>query len=135
VIKTALVALALALAPCASAQSGLVSGSLIDALAAIGKPELGGLFAYIGEENSPRAFADLIVKDQKALKKYSNKLKGDLKAAGGTTAWDHEACAALVTYYSTNAEHRPKTKVLKHINEAVLAPIKERSDIQAGRKK
>ena len=132
-IKAALVALTLVLAPCARAQSGLVSGSLIEALASIGKPELGGLFAYIGETNAPRAFADLIVKDKKSLKKYAAKLAKDLRLSGGATAWDHEVCAALVTYYSTATEFKPSKKIMKPLNETVLSPIKEHSEIQSKR--
>ena len=38
----------------------ILSGSLIEALKAIEKPELGGVFTYVGDKNAPTAFADLI---------------------------------------------------------------------------
>lgn len=135
-MKTALLAvilLAPVLAASAAEQSGMVSGSLIEGLKAIERPELGGVFAYVGEQNAPRAFADMLARDPNSLKKYSGKLKNDLKAAGGTTAWDHEVCANLVNYFSTLTSGKPKEKVLKPINESVLSPVKELGEIVAKR--
>ncbi|MBI4371720.1 MAG: hypothetical protein HY552_05415, partial [Elusimicrobia bacterium] len=83
-LRTLVVALLLAAppfaAPAARAQEeegGILSGSLIEALGAIGKPELSGVFTYVGERNAPRAFADLIARDWKAMKRYTRKLAGD----------------------------------------------------------
>ena len=110
----------------------ILSGSLIEALTAIGKPELGGVFTYVGEKNAPQAFADLIARDTKAMKRYTGKLKDDLKAAGGLTAWDHQVCATLVTHYA-GAEmpglKKPDAKRLKALNGCVLAPIMELQEI------
>ena len=88
------------LAATAARAQEMLSGSLIEALAAVGKPELGGVFTYIGQPNAPRAFADLIARDSKAMKRYTSKLGDDIKAAGGLTAWDHEVCATLVNHYA-----------------------------------
>ena len=76
-----LLALPLFAARAARAQE-MLSGSLIEALAAINKPELGGVFTYVGGQNSPRAFADLVARDSKAMKRYTGKLDDDRKAAG-----------------------------------------------------
>lgn len=137
-IRLLLVAVILGTSTAFAAEvSGLVSGSLIEALTAIERPELGGVFAYVGEQNAPRAFADMLARDPDSLKKYSAKLAKDIKSAGGTTAWDHEACANIVTFVSSGAlgVKRPKDKVLKPINESVLSPVKELQDIVAKRGK
>lgn len=116
--------------------SGLLAGALIEALAAIKKPELSGIFTYVGEANAPRAFADLVARDPKAMKLYVAKLMADLKAAGGTTAWDHEVCATLVNYYAGPAIaglKKPNAKRLKAFNDGVLSPVKELQDIVSQR--
>lgn len=117
----------------------MLSGSLIEALSAIKKPELGGVFTYVGTENAPRAFADLIARDKKAMKRYAGKLDDDRKAAGGLTAWDHQVCATLVNYYAGGAGMpgltRPDKKRLKSLNDCVLAPVMELQEIVARRNK
>ncbi|MEK7388194.1 MAG: hypothetical protein AAB036_00700 [Elusimicrobiota bacterium] len=125
-------------APRAREEGGsLLSGSLIEALAAIRKPELGGVFSYIGEVNAPRAFADLLARDPKSLKKYLSKLMDDIDASGGAAAWDHEVCAMLVTYYAgpeISGLKRPDAKRMKQLNATVLSPVKTIEEIAARRK-
>jgi hypothetical protein len=124
-------------APAARAQD-MLSGSLIEALAAVGKPELGGVFTYVGDKNAPSAFADLIARDAKAMKRYVSKLGDDRKAAGGLTAWDHQVCATLVNYYAgpdMPGIKRPAAKSLKALNDCVLTPVMELQDIVSRRKK
>ena len=66
-LAAALLSSPLFAATAARAQD-MLSGSLIEALQAIEKPELGGVFTYIGTQNAPRAFADLVARDKKAMK-------------------------------------------------------------------
>ena len=116
----------------------ILSGSLIEALAAVGKPELGGVFTYVGEKNAPTAFADLIARDKKAMKRYTAKLEADRKAAGGLTAWDHEVCATLVNHYAGGSMpgiQKPDAKRLKTLNACVLAPVMELQEIVMRRNK
>ena len=128
-------------APAAAAQEeggSLLSGALIEALLAVEKPELGGVFTYVGERNAPRAFADLVARDPKALKRYLAKLMADIKVAGGTTAWDHEVCATLVTYYAGPeiiGLKRADAKRMKELNAGVLSPVKELQEIVSMRGK
>ena len=122
----------------ASRAQEMLSASLIEALAAVEKPELGGLFTYVGDKNAPAAFADLIARDAKAMKRYSAKIDDDRKAANGLTAWDHQVCATLVNYYAGVAMpgiKRPDAKRLKSLNNCVLAPVMELQEIVARRKK
>ncbi|MBI2788489.1 MAG: hypothetical protein HYX59_07390 [Elusimicrobia bacterium] len=137
-LAAALFASPLFAATAARAQD-MLSGSLIEALKAIEKPELGGVFTYVGPQNAPRAFADLIARDPKAMKRYTGKLMDDLKAAGGLTAWDHEVCATLVNHYAGAVEmpgiKKPDAKRLKALNDCVLAPVMELQDIVMRRKK
>ncbi|MBI3288394.1 MAG: hypothetical protein HYZ74_02610 [Elusimicrobia bacterium] len=138
-MRPALLAVLLALAPAAPAaepSGNLLGGSLVEALAAIQKPELSGVFTYVGEKNTPRAFADLIARDPKAMKRYLEKIKNDMKVAEGATAWDHEVCATLVTYYNGPAIaglKRPDAKRMKILNAGVLAPVKELQEIVSRR--
>lgn len=137
-LAAALLASPLFAATAARAQD-MLSGSLIEALQAIEKPELGGVFTYIGTQNAPRAFADLVARDPKAMKRYTGKLMKDLKAAGGLTAWDHEVCATLVNHYAGGGDmpgiKKPDAKRLKALNDCVLSPVMELHDIVSRRNK
>lgn len=142
-MRKLLLAVALLVSPLLAATAAraqeMLSGSLIEALAAVGKPDLSGVFTYIGQPNAPRAFADLIARDFKAMKLYTSKLGDDLKAAGGLTAWDHEVCATLVNHYA-GANAMPGIKVpdakrLKALNSCVLSPVMELQDIVQKRNK
>lgn len=126
------------LAATAARAQDILSGSLIEALIAVGKPELGGVFTYVGAQNSPRAFADLIARDSKAMKRYTGKIMDDRKAAGGLTAWDHEVCAVLVNHYAGAAMpgiKKPDEKRLKALNDCVLTPVMELQEIVTRRSK
>lgn len=112
----------------AQSDGNILSGSLIEALQAVEKPELGGVFTYVDAKNAPTAFADLVARDAKAMKRYTDKLMSDLKAAGGLTAWDHQVCATLVNYYAgipMPGIKRPDAKRLKALNTCVLSPVME----------
>lgn len=123
----------------AARAQDMLSGSLIEALTAVEKAELGGVFTYVGEKDAPRAFADLVARDSKAMKRYTAKLTKDLKAAGGLTAWDHEVCATLVNHYAGLGEmpgiKKPDAKRRKVLDDCVLAPVMELQEIVARRKK
>lgn len=144
--KAALVAAVLALAapsraaaPAAAAPAGgMVSLSLVEALAAVDRPELAGLFSFIAERDAPFAFSDLLARDAGALKAYLKKLDKDMDAADGLTDWDHAACASLVNLYSSPLAatfEKPKPKDLSRINKCVLAPVVPLEAIVGRRKK
>lgn len=123
----------------ASTNAGtMVSLSLIEALAAVRKPELAGIFSFVAEKDAPFAFADLMARDKKALKAYMEKLDDDRKAANGLTDWDHAVCASLVNLYSSpiaSTFGKPDEKRMSKINECVLAPVVPLEEIVSRRKR
>lgn len=125
-------------APRAPEGGSMVSLSLVEALASIERPELAGLFSFIPPQNASYAFGDLMARDPKGLKRYAAKLKGDLKAAGGLTEWDHEVCATLVNIFAGQGvmiQEKPSKKVMAVVNDCVLSPVLDLREIVARRKK
>ncbi|HAZ08988.1 MAG TPA: hypothetical protein DCZ01_10840 [Elusimicrobia bacterium] len=119
-------------------SAGVINLSLVDALTAIEEPRLSGIFSFIAEQDSTFAFADLLARDKKALKRYLVKLQADLKAANGLTGWDHEVCATLVNLYSSpfsSTLEKPDPKKMSQINNCVLAGTVALADIVARRGK
>lgn len=124
--------------PATSAGPAVVNLSLIEAIAAIELPQVTGLFAFIAEQDASFAFADLIARDPKAMKKYLKKLADDKKVSSGITDWDHQVCATLVNLYASTMGSmlgRPSEKQSKFINECVLAPVVPLSEIVTRRRR
>mgnify|MGYP001611429689 FL=1 len=116
----------------------MVNLSLIEAVASIDLPQVTGLFAFIAEQDASFAFADLIARDPKAMKKYLKKLADDEKLANGLTDWDHQVCATLVNLYASSMGAmlgRPDEKKMKFINACVLTPVVPLSEIVARRRR
>jgi hypothetical protein len=119
-------------------SGGMVSLSLIEALAAVKKPELGGIFSFVAEKDAPFAFADMLARDKKAMKRYLKKLDGDRKAADGLTAWDHSVCASLVNLYASPLARSfvaPDASRMSKINQCVLVPVVPLETIVSRRKR
>jgi hypothetical protein len=118
--------------------TGMISFSLVEALASIHQPQLAGIFSFVEEKNAPFAFADFIARDKKSMKLYLNKLDADVEAAGGLTEWDHEVCASLINLYGSPMAATfgvPDAKRMKQINDAMLSRIISLEEIVAKRKK
>ena len=79
----------------------LLNLGCVEALAAIGQADLAGVFSFIAEKDAPAAFADLLVHNKKALKKFLAKVEKDLKSASGVAVWDHEALQLAVSIYGS----------------------------------
>jgi hypothetical protein len=121
-----------------SVQGGVLDLSCIEALAAIGQPNLAGVFSFISEKDSPAAFADLLVHDHKALRKYVEKAGQDLKAAGGITDWDHDVVMFALSLFAGPLAHtleKPSGKILARLNELSLAPKLSLEVVASRRKK
>ena len=139
-ILAAALAAGVAAAPASApaVQGGVLNLSCIEALAAIGQPSLAGVFSFIPEKDSPAAFADLLVHDNKALKKYAEKVGQDLKAASGITDWDHEAvmfALSLLTGPLAQTLEKPSGKLMARLNELSLAPKLSLEVVVSRRKK
>jgi hypothetical protein len=122
----------------AAAPTGMISFSLIEALAALHQPQLAGIFSFVSERNAPFAFADLLARDKKSMKLYLNKLDDDFKAANGLTEWDHQVCASLINLYGSPMAATfgvPDEKRMKQINDCMLAPNVPLETVVSKRKK
>ncbi|MFI5347630.1 MAG: hypothetical protein ACHQ51_14745 [Elusimicrobiota bacterium] len=122
----------------AMSSGGMVSLSLIEALAAVRRPELAGIFSFVSEKDAPFAFADLLARDKKAMKLYLEKLDEDRKAGNGLTDWDHAACASLVNLYASPIAAtfgKPEESRMSKINQCVLAPVVPLEEIVSRRKR
>lgn len=122
----------------AQAPTGMISFSLVEALAAIKQPQLAGVFSFVTEKNAPFALADLLARDKKSMNLYLDKLDADFKAANGLTEWDHEVCASLINLYGSPMAGTfgvPAPKRMKQINECMLSPAIPLETIVAKRKK
>lgn len=106
-------------------QTTLLNLSCMSALAAVEQADLAGVFTFIAEKDSSAAFAELLVRNKRARKKYRAKLQADMKASGGVSAWDHEVLIRLLEIYvSPQAEtlERLSSSMTADFNELSLAP-------------
>jgi hypothetical protein len=120
------------------APGGVLNLSCMEALAAIGQPNLAGVFSFISEKDSPAAFADMTAHDAKALKRYVAKVDKDFKAAGGVTTWDHEALMFVLALHAgplAATFQKPSSSVVDRINALSLAPTLSLEAVAARRKK
>ena len=99
-----LLACALSAAPLLAAERAVgkvLSGgdilnlSLIEALAAIDHADMAGVFAFIPEEQSPMAMADLLLRNHKALRRFIKKAEKDAAKADAISDWDKQVCLYL----------------------------------------
>jgi hypothetical protein len=138
VIRALLLTLALA-APARSqgaADGQMLNLSCVEALASIDEARLAGVFSFVPEKDSPTAFADLVARDPKAMKRYLKKLNRDLKQAGGLSQWDHDVVVAAVTLYgSPMAAMLPKQKpaTIEHLASLAQAPAMTLQELTAKR--
>jgi hypothetical protein len=120
------------------APTGMISFSLVEALAAMKQPQLAGVFSFVSEKNAPFALADLLARDKKAMKLYFEKLDDDFRVASGLTEWDHEVCASLINLYGSPMAGTfgvPEPKRMKQINDCMLTPAIPLETIVSKRKK
>lgn len=106
-------------------QPQMISLSLMDALIAVGAQDLAGVFGFIPDANTAPAFADYLLHERGALKKFVKKGKKDLKETGGVNEWDRLVAMYLIQINGSPAlppgiEHLPK-KVEYDVSEIVLA--------------
>ncbi len=121
----------------APVSGGIINLSCMEALAAIEKPELAGVFSFVAEKDSANAFANLVVQKGGSLKKYAAKLEQDSKAAGGITVWDHESVLVVLSLLAgplADTLEKPSAKVTRQLSELSLVPAVSLETVSAKRK-
>lgn len=116
----------------------MINLSCMEALVAIDQADLAGVFSFIQEKDGPAAFADLVVHDKYALKKFLGKVEKDYKLVAGVSSWDHDVIQfALSIYMSPLAEtlHNPGKKVIARMGELLAAPARTLQEIATRRQK
>ncbi len=112
--------------------------SCVEALAAVGQEGLAGVFSFISEEDGPAAFADLLVRNKKAMNKFLVKVQKDLKEVSGVSTWDRAVLQfALAIYASPLAEmlEKPAQKTVAKIAELAQAPAMSLQEMTVRRRK
>ncbi len=111
--------------PRAIPRPGMVDRSLIDDVNFMEEPDLVAVFAYVPLDRQPAALAELLTRDRRGLKLYTEKLQRDMKAAGGLTDWDHEVCVVLINRYETVSDRSglPDKKRMSIINQCLLSRV------------
>ena len=117
----------------ASRDAQMLNLSCVEALVAIGQPQLAGVFSFVPGKDGPAALADLLVHERKAFKKYTAKLKRDKKEAGGISTWDHDTVVfALQIYASPIADTIDKPGSLRgDLEELARAPSMPLQELSA----
>jgi hypothetical protein len=116
----------------------LMNLNCMEALVAVDQASLAGVFSFVPEKDGPAAFADLLVHNAKALKKFTAKLEKDLKETSGLSAWDHEAVAFALSIYASPLAARldkPSPKALARLAELGQAPSLTLEQMTARRSK
>jgi len=138
-LAAAVVLLAGAWAAAETPRSGqLLNLSCMEALVAIDEANLAGVFSFVPEKDGSAAFADLVVHNPKAMKKYLAKVEGDLKAVGGISVWDREALAFALSIYASplgGTLEKPSAKAMARLAELAQAPGLTLGEMTARRRK
>ncbi|MBI3551074.1 MAG: hypothetical protein HY077_01035 [Elusimicrobia bacterium] len=130
-------------ARCASAADAprpvqMINLSCVEALITIDQQGLAGVFSFIAEKDEPAAFADLIVRSHKALKKFVAKVEKDKKLASGISAWDRDALQFALGIYDSPLGatlENPGDKLKARIKELAAGPVVTLEQIAAARRK
>jgi hypothetical protein len=121
----------------ASAQNAF-NPSCVEALVAIGESRLTGIFAFVSEKDSAAAFADFLMRDKSALKKFVAKDEKDLKELQGLSQWDHDVISAALAFLASplaETVEKPAAKVVARLNELARSPVLTLEQIAAARRK
>lgn len=78
------------------AAPNIINMSLMDALVAIRRPELAGVFSFVPDSQSTMAMADLLMRDHASLKRFLKMVEADQKKLKVINAWDKEVCLHIV---------------------------------------
>jgi hypothetical protein len=106
---------------------GLVlSETVHDALEAIGAKRLGGVFSYVGEKNLDVAFANLLMADHRALKRFMKFSSKRLKRNGSISIWEKKVMLLVVGMNDQQrlapGTKRLSSKMMGSVSDLALAP-------------
>lgn len=125
----------------AVAPPQIIDLNLVEALVAVRRPELGGIFAFVPAEHAPLALADYLIQDRRALKLFLKKGRKDFEEVQGVNEWDKKVLLYLVGMASgplpPGIKPVPK-KVVKEIGALSLAqplPLQIMTQRRAERKR
>ena len=123
-------------APALPQQTQIINFSLLDALPAIGQPELGGLFGYVPEPASAPAFADYLLRRRPALKRFVKRGEKDLKQTGAVNEWDRQVFTYLLVISNSPAagDDGLTGSWAERVGALALAPALPLDQIQLRRK-
>ncbi|MFA6092335.1 MAG: hypothetical protein WCU88_11255 [Elusimicrobiota bacterium] len=74
----------------------VINLSLMEALVAVERADMVGVFTFVPEENSALAMADMLMREHKSMKLFFRKLGKDKKVAGGISEWDKQVLLYMV---------------------------------------
>jgi hypothetical protein len=74
----------------------VINLSLMEALIAVERADMVGVFSFVPEENSALAMADMLIRERKSMKLFLRKVGKDQKIAGGVSEWDKQVLLYLV---------------------------------------
>jgi hypothetical protein len=107
-------------------QGAVLNLSLIEALVAVRQQRLSGVFAFVPEDRTGLAFANYMMYDHKALKRYLKYARKIFDKAGAISHWDKRVMLLLVGM--VNQAQRPPgveavgKKQVSQISELALVP-------------
>ena len=123
----------------AEAPKGMQMLSLgcVEALASVGMADLAGVFSFISEKDGPAAFADLLVRNPKAMTKFLGKVGKD-REIGGVSAWLHQVLVFALSIYGSPLSETldtPSPKTVSKLNDYAGAPTLSLEDLTARRRR
>lgn len=136
-MKTLLLAAGLLLSAATARAQQMLDLNCVEGLVAVDRAALAGVFSFVSQKDTSAAFADLLVRDQKALKKFLAKADKDLKSASGVTVWDHEVLLNALSLFGSPLAptlDMPSKKILARVTELTLAPTLTLEQVTARRK-
>lgn len=106
------------------ATGRFIDSSLMEALVAMDRPELAGIFAFVPDADARVAMADFLLRDPAALKRFIKKAERDLREAKAVNVWDKEVLLHIVAATAEGGipgVPQPKKETLSRVSALSLA--------------
>ncbi len=127
---------ATSISPKGMRQGVVLNLTTIEALAGIGKQHLAGVLSFVAPEDTILAFANLLLADHKALKRFVKFGNKRFKIAGAITRWEKQVLLLVVGLNEGKDELPPGMKkvpkgLIAKVSELALAPGVTPDDFRA----